>query len=175
MAGLRIPFQFFGKGISPIFWSHQSPFFSLFFNLHHFYFICFSFTSFVKRSHQGSPGFPWVPLGSLGFLQLNIIDFKNRRPKMADFSLKTFRLFIFYLAGAGRSTTASRIFDSVSILFASSCQQQKLLQYYVLHQHTDTDTHPLLLQVYKLEKESPGFILLGSTLLSTSICNTLIK
>ena len=45
----------------------------------------------ITRGHQKR--FPWVPLGSLGFTQLNIIDFTNLRPKMAAFSLKTFRLF----------------------------------------------------------------------------------
>ena len=94
MAGLRIPFQFFGKSDYPPFLSQSVP---------------FSFTSFFlffiniiyKWSHQGSPGvtkraslgFPWVPLGSLRFPQFNIIDFTNHRPKMAAFSLKTFRLF----------------------------------------------------------------------------------
>ena len=97
MAGLRIPFQFFGekKAITPSFWSQSVP---------------FSFASFFiffihiiwKRSHQGSPrevplGYLGFPRGSLGvpsgFPHLNIIDFTNCRPKMAAFSLKTFRIF----------------------------------------------------------------------------------
>ena len=59
------------------------------------FFVCFIFKKVwlgVTRDHQGSP--KEVPLGSLGFLQLNIIDFTNPRPKMAAFSLKTFRLFL---------------------------------------------------------------------------------
>ena len=128
MAGLRIWFQFFGS-ITPLFWVKVSLF-----HLHHFSF--FSFTSFVNgvtRDHQGSPrelplgslgfpwvplgslGFPWVPLGSLGFPQLNIIDFTNRRPKMAAFSLKTFRLFLivfaFKLLAGNFSMLVQRKFD----------------------------------------------------------------
>ena len=81
MAGLRILIQFLEKkAITPLFWVKVSL----------FSFASFSFTSFV-RGHQER--FPRVPLGSLGFLQLNIIDFTNHRPKMAAFSLKTFRLF----------------------------------------------------------------------------------
>ena len=48
MAGLRIPIQFFGKAFVPVF-EVISP---CFFHLHHF----FSFASFLKRSHQESPG-----------------------------------------------------------------------------------------------------------------------
>ena len=54
--------------------------------------ICKKESPGITRSHQER--FLWVPLGSLWFLQLNIIDFTNHRPKMAAFSLKTFRLFV---------------------------------------------------------------------------------
>ena len=63
MAGLRILFQYL-EPLTPVF-GEFSPFF----------FICFFNHIICKRSHQGSPGvtkrgslgFPWVPLGSLGF------------------------------------------------------------------------------------------------------------
>ena len=115
MEGLRILIQFFWKKkkqLPPVF-EAISPLF-------------FSFTSFVKRSDQGSP---WeVPLGSLGFPQLNIIDFTNHRPKMAAFSLKTFRLF-FWTTDVKLSNFNLKTFcmhRSANISYNKHCGIQKL-------------------------------------------------
>ena len=53
--------------------------------------ICKKDSPGITKGHQER--FLWVSLGSLGFPHLNIIDFTNHRPKLAAFSLKTFRLF----------------------------------------------------------------------------------
>ena len=79
---------FWKKGHYPQFLESKCPFFICMIFIH---IICKKDLPGITRGHQER--FPWVSLGSLGFPQINIIDFTNRRPKMAVFSLKTFRLF----------------------------------------------------------------------------------